>query len=272
MPADTANPAELYESIFVPAIFGPLAELTFAAAAPAAGETAVDLACGTGIVARRLAPALGAAGRVIAIDLRPGMIAVAESRPPPEGAPVAWRQGDATALDLPEGIADLVVCQQGLQFFPDRPAAMAEMHRVLRPRGRLVLAVWCNVGELGLMDDLIAVEARHLADLDVSLDEIALPFTCGDPALLTDLVRGAGFGEVAIRTEEVIARFPSAETFVADVERPYSAVIGAFATDPARFEAFVTAVQADLAPAIAPWRDDAGVRFPMHTRIVTARH
>jgi len=265
------SPAQVYQSIFVPAMLDELTGLSVAAAAPTEGETAVDLACGTGIVARRIAPILGPGGGVIAVDLRPGMLEVARALDPPPGAAVTWRQGDATALDLASGKADLVICQQGLQYFADRPAALAEMRRILRPGGRLVLTVWCNLGELGLMDELVAAEARHLAAFDVTFEDIALPFTAGDPEMLARIVGAAGFDRVAVRRERITARFPSADSLVRDVELPYMAVIGPFLQDPARFEGFVAAVQADVAPALERWRDGAGVSFPMHTWIVTAR-
>ncbi len=91
------------------------------------------MACGTGIVARYATPLLGAEGSVVALDVSPDMLAVARALPEPAGAAVEWQEGDATSLALPDSAFDLVLCQQGLQFFPDRAAAVREMRRVLAP-------------------------------------------------------------------------------------------------------------------------------------------
>ena len=133
------TPAEFYEEFFVPGMFRPLADQLLRIAAPQRGSTVLDLACGTGIVARRAAPRIGDSGRIVALDLRPGMIAAASAIASPEGAVIEWKQGDATALDLPDSTFDLVLCQQGLQFFPDLAQALREVGRVLKARrtGRL---------------------------------------------------------------------------------------------------------------------------------------
>src|SRR5438552_1035927 len=136
------SPAEIFESYFVPAIFAPWARVLLEYAAPRPGDRVLDLACATGIVARQVAPVVGPSGRVVALDINPGMLAVGASLPAPEGAAIEWRQGDAVALDLPTGAFDLVLCQQGLQFFSDRAAAVREMKRVLADGGRVVLSLW----------------------------------------------------------------------------------------------------------------------------------
>src|SRR5262249_56846905 len=109
------------------------------------GERVLDVACGTGVVARHAAQKVGSAGHVTGLDLNPGMLAVARALPPPSGAPITWVESSAVAMDVPEASCDVVLCQQGLQFFPDRPASLREMHRVLRSGGRLVLSVWSGI-------------------------------------------------------------------------------------------------------------------------------
>lgn len=94
----------------------------------------LDVACGTGPVARYVAPLVGPMGRVLGLDLNAGMLAIARA--------MAQREGNATALPFPDASFDRVCCQQGLRFFPDRPATLQEMCRVLIPGGRLALAVW----------------------------------------------------------------------------------------------------------------------------------
>ena len=112
--------AENYERYFVPAIGGPLATDLTEVAALDAGERALDVACGTGIVARLAAERVGPTGSVDGLDVNPGMLAVARSVAPP-GAAIEWHQSDAQALPFPEDAYDAALCQMGLQFLPTDP-------------------------------------------------------------------------------------------------------------------------------------------------------
>src|SRR5690554_7815755 len=111
-------------------------------AVPEVGEQVLDLASGTGSVARQLAPMVGKSGQVLAIDINADMLDVGRGQATPVGAAIVWQQGDAAHLDLPDDAFDLVLCQQGLQFFPDRAASVREVRRVLRHGGRSVISVW----------------------------------------------------------------------------------------------------------------------------------
>jgi SAM-dependent methyltransferase len=135
------NAAQAYEQRLVPAIFAAWAPRVLALAAPAPGQRLLDVACGTGVVAGLAAERLGPAGQVAGLDLNPGMLAVAASRPV-DGAPTGWVQASAGRLPFPDGSFQVICCQAGLQFLPDRPAALAEMARVLAPGGRLAALVW----------------------------------------------------------------------------------------------------------------------------------
>src|SRR5439155_11949491 len=122
----------------------------------------LDVACGTGVVARAAAERVGAAGRVIGIDLNPGMIAVARSLPEPAGASIEWVERSALDLRLQDATMDVALCQQGLQFFPDKALAMREMRRVLARGGRLALSVWNGVG---LYNSAVGQELARLLDV-----------------------------------------------------------------------------------------------------------
>ena len=124
--------AELYQR-YVPAITTKWAEDLVDRARPRFEEAALDVACGTGAVAR-LAAKAGA--NVTGLDLNAGMLAVARGVPS-EGAPIEWIEGSALDLPFPSGSFDVVLCQLGLQFFPDQGRALREMHRVLRRTGEL---------------------------------------------------------------------------------------------------------------------------------------
>jgi SAM-dependent methyltransferase len=118
--------AEHYERCPARYILGPWAPLLVNAARPAAGERVLDVACGTGVVARIAAERVGPGGRVVGVDLNPGMIRVARSLPAPIGAPIEWLERSALDLGLEDASFDVVLCQQGLQFFPDKALALRD--------------------------------------------------------------------------------------------------------------------------------------------------
>lgn len=130
-----------YERFFVPLIPRPLAGRVLAAIAPGPGERLVDIACGTGIIARLAAAAIGPEGSVVGVDPSADMLDVARTVQPAGGADVEWRTGGAESLPLPDASFDLAVNQLGLMLVEDRAAAVGEMARVLVPGGRAAVAV-----------------------------------------------------------------------------------------------------------------------------------
>jgi SAM-dependent methyltransferase len=136
----TTSPSEIYERFIVPAIFARWSRVLLELVAPQPGDRVLDLACGTGIVARTAAPMVQPAGEVVGLDFNPAQIATARSIDPS----IEWREGDAGYLPFMDQEFDLIVCQQGLQFFPDRVQAVTEMHRVLKLGGRIGISVWSS--------------------------------------------------------------------------------------------------------------------------------
>src|SRR5690242_18248421 len=114
----SGNAPEVYETQLVPAIFGPWAPLLVAQAGLHTGERVLDVACGTGVTTRLVAPEVGPTGAVVGLDLNPGMLARARAAPPLEGAVIEWREGDSHALPFEAGTFDAVFCQLGFQYFP----------------------------------------------------------------------------------------------------------------------------------------------------------
>jgi ubiquinone/menaquinone biosynthesis C-methylase UbiE len=135
--------AELYQRYLVPAITAKWAADLLDRAQRGAGEAVLDIACGTGVVALLAAKRM-ASGHVIGLDLNPAMLAVARGLPT-EGAPISWVEGSALDLPFPSDTFDLVLCQLGLQFFPDQGRALREMRRVLRASGRAALSVFSPI-------------------------------------------------------------------------------------------------------------------------------
>jgi ubiquinone/menaquinone biosynthesis C-methylase UbiE len=267
------TPAEAYQEYYGPAIFQPLAEELIALAGPREGERILDIACGTGIATRRAAEVARKPARAVGVDLNPGMVAVATSLAPPDGVAIEWRQGDGTALDLPDGSFDLVLCQQGLQFFPDRAAGVREMRRVLAPGGRVALATWQGPEWHPLYVALADVEVPHLESfgIGVTRDDALAPFSLGDADEVRALLEGAGFSDVTIETRTIDVRFAEADHFVERLESAYAAVIPQFVEDPARFEAYLAAVADSSRDIVQQYREGDHVVTQMHTHITLAR-
>lgn len=260
----TGTGPENYEQYQVPSVFEPLAR-TFLDRVPIErGHRVLDVACGTGIVARLSAPLVGDTGRITGIDLNAGMIDVARQFVPAEGPQIEWRQGDASALPFDDAQFDIVLCQQGLQFVPDPALALREMYRVLAPGGWLALCVWRTVDHspcnLACMDAL----KRHVGE-DVA-EKLRAPFELGDDDRLRDLISEAGFSDVAIRQADVTRR----------MLEPALSVPGHLASTPvgpdlaALDDRTRQALIDDIADALAPYVSDGGLAVPQGTHLVLA--
>jgi ubiquinone/menaquinone biosynthesis C-methylase UbiE len=253
--------AEAYERYMVPAIFGPWAGDLLDTAALRPGERVLDVACGTGVIARAAAPRVGPAGAVVGLDLNPPMLAVAAALPPVAGAAIAWQTGDVLALPFTDQSFDVIICQQGLQFFPDRSAALREMHRVLAPSGRVALAVWRPIEHSPGFAVLAEALDRHIGS-----DLLTGPFSLGDATVLRALLEQAGFHDVMIRAVAKTLRFPSVEAFVTRyvAASPLAEPVGQ-ADEPAR-----AALVAHVGVGLAAYLDADGLAFPIENHLVTA--
>ncbi len=204
----TRTAAEIYDAFFLPALFlewtGPLAE----AAALAPGQRVLDVACGTGAFACEAAKRVGPGGAVVGLDRNDGMVAVARRKP----GGVSWRQGRAESLPFPDRSFDAVGCQFGLMFFDDRGAALKEMWRVLKPGGRLAVAVWEALARSPGYAAMAALIERLFGPR--AAEALRAPFVLGEVEALRSLFRDAGIADVAIRTRRGMARFPSLEDWV----------------------------------------------------------
>lgn len=257
----SGTPAEIYERHMVPAIFSRWAPDLLQAARVQTGERVLDVACGTGAVTRLLAERVGLTGNVVSLDINPGMLAVA--RRTVLGPNIEWLESSALDMPLPDATFDAVVCQQGLQFFPDRPAALSEMRRVLKPGGRLALACWRSIehtpGYLALEQAL----ARRIGPEKAALP----PFSFGDAAALRGIVVGARFREVNLRAEAKMVRFLSAEHMVRAVVGGAPTMMGALTE---QGEGVLDAIIAEVTEATRQYVDDEGWATPAVSHIVTA--
>jgi ubiquinone/menaquinone biosynthesis C-methylase UbiE len=263
------NPAETYESYFVPAMFQPWATILLRHAALRSGERVLDVACGTGVVARLAAPLVGVDGQVAAIDMNSAMVAVARSLPAPSGASIAWHDGDAAALPFADGVFDVVLCQHALPFFPDRAAAAREMHRVLKSGGRAMTIVLQRLERHVVFQALMESVARHLV---VPISVVQIPFALCDTDELRTLYTAVGFDEVEIRPESTMVRFPDAENFVPLAVMSSAAAVPAFAQlkGPAK-AAMVEAIRAEIEPTIQAHKSADVISFPMFAHVAVAK-
>lgn len=200
----TGSAAEVYEELFVPALFGQWAPVLLEAVGLRPGDRVLDVGCGTGVVARE---ARRRGGRVTGVDVNEGMLAVARRADPA----VDWRSGAAEDLPFAAGSFDRVTCSFALMFLADRRAALAEVRRVLVPGGAVAVATWADADRspgyaamIGLLDRLFGREAG---------DALRAPFRLGDPAELAAVVAPA-FPDVVVEERAGEARFPSLDGWV----------------------------------------------------------
>lgn len=253
-----------YERYQVPSLFGPLAELFLATIPLQTGERVLDVACGTGIVARLAAQQIGTTGLVTGVDLNPGMLEVARAHTPTSGAAVDWHEGDAGALPCDDASYHVVLCQQGFQFFPDQPQALREMYRVLRPGGRVALCVWRSIEHNPFNQAVAAGLARYVsAEAAASL---RAPFAHGDAQVLRTLLADAGFQAVEIQVKVLHRRMlpPDASIPGYLASTPMAQTVAALA------EEVRTALLRDIGEALQRYRHPEGLMIPQETHIALA--
>lgn len=265
---DDLTPAQRYDQYLGPVMFRPWARVLLDIAAPQPGQHVLDLACGTGIVTQQLAPRVGDTGEIVGVDFSEDMLDVARTSPEPDGGPIRWVLGDACALYADDGCFDLVVCQQGFQFFPDKAAAAGEMRRVVNDRGQAVVAVWKGLDHHPVFNALFEAEAGHL---DVPVNDLAVPFSMGDAAALKKVFGSAGFTRVDVATHSLVARFPKPERFIELVVSAGAAVIPELdLSSPEEHDAMLDAVKREAKTVIDRHHDGKTLNFPMHANIVVA--
>lgn len=203
------NGAENYERYFVPAIGHPVSAELLAAANLRSGERVLDVGCGTGVIARQAAEAVGPTGAVTGIDVSPEMIDLAGTLPT-SGAPIEWREGDAVKLPFAEESFDVALCQLSLMFIEDRAAATQEMHRVLVPGGRVLISTPGTIQPtFELMEQAIV---EHISP-DLA-GFVRMVFSMHDPTVHAGLMKAAGFDNVDAETYSATLDLPSPAEFL----------------------------------------------------------
>lgn len=257
--------AEAYERYLVPLHFAPWAEALLDRVGPRPGERVLDVATGTGIVARRAAPRVAPGGRVVGLDLNDGMLAVARTAAADARPAIAWVRGDAAALPFGDAAFDRVLCQQALQFLPEPVLALREMRRVTAPGGSLGLGVLRGLEHHPAYRALADALERHAGREAAAMMRSPFPAWSADD--LRGMLREAGWGEIEIRIEVHGVRYPSAAEFLRQeaASSPLAGPLGALE------EAAREALLDDATEALHDRNDDAGVVVPMETRLIVAR-
>lgn len=234
-------------------------------AAVQSGHRVLDVACGTGTVTRCAADRVGTAGRVVGLDMNEGMLNIARAiKEQNTEALVEWQHGDVVAMPFPDSAFDVVLCQQGLQFFADKSGALGEMRRVLAPGGRLALSVFRSLDHCPWHRAVGDAMARHVS-AEVA-EVIRGSFALGDIEELRTLILGAGFRQVHIRIESKMIRHASLTEFV-PTYLTSTPVAGAVDVLDENVQASIVR---DISTSLRPYTDDDGLAAPVEAHVVTA--
>ena len=250
-------PAETYEAFMVPFRFRPWANELLDRVQLRPRMRLLDIACGTGIVARVAAERLRGSGSIVGIDMNPAMIEVAAHASMAEGHAIEWHVGNAESLPFPNDSFDIVAIQQALQFFPDQHTALAEIHRVLRPGGTFALNIWASHDRQGI-NGAFADSVERVT----GAASMHTPYAMSDHDRIRDLLSGAALTVDSIETVEIELTHTPVSDFVELMLESVSAGVPAMHGR--------TAVErADLAAAIAADLRPALDRSTVGDRIVT---
>jgi ubiquinone/menaquinone biosynthesis C-methylase UbiE len=253
---------EIYERELVGPLFRPWAEILLDRARIRAGDRLLDVACGTGIVARCAKARMGEGGRFLGVDASPHMLAVARALAPE----IDWREGKAESLPLAESEQfDVLVCQQGLQFVADKAAAMREMRRVLAAGGRVVIATWRPVEENPLILDLQRVAERRVGAI---ADQ---RHSAGEAGQVAGLLAEAGFQEIRVETLSLTTRLAEPSMFVRlnTMAIVRMSAAGAKLDEEQRGEVVAEIVRESMA-VLPQYADGNGISFEMSSNVASA--
>jgi SAM-dependent methyltransferase len=221
----------------------------------ASGDRVLDVACGTGFVGARVNPGC----KITGIDVNEGMLAVAR-----QNNNIDWHLGSATELPFNDASFDVVLCQQGLQYFPDRIAAVKEMARVLTPGGRISLNVWGPIERqpfhAALLDAIIVyLGEEHKAVFD-------LAFSLNTTQELHALADAAGLKNAHVRFEHRTIRHPDRSELIAGFMTSTPIATQFSALPDHRRKKFVE----HASNRLAAYMDDAGLASPMENHFLFA--
>ncbi len=264
---DENTPQELveagrgYESLFVPALFEQWTKHLIEGAGIREGSHVLDIACGTGILARDALSRTGPGGRVVGADPAPGMLAAAKEIEPS----IDWILCSAEALELDDETFDCVISQFGMMFFQDRQKSAEEMFRVLKPGGSLAIAIWNSVEQNPAYADIIAVLQEQVGT--AAADALRLPYSLGNPDEVTTVLDNSGFAGINVETKVESAQFPSSRHMVEAELRGWLPLF-----DINLSEAKINDVLIESDSTLSKYASSSGKAiFPTSAHVITAR-
>jgi ubiquinone/menaquinone biosynthesis C-methylase UbiE len=252
--------AERYEQILVPAILGPAALSLVEWSALKSDETVLDVGSGTGAASRFAAEQVGSSGHVIGIDVNAGMIEVAKSLPPIQGVMIEWHEKSAYELPLDDQTVDAVLCAQTLQFLKDRGMALSEMYRVLRPAGRVVLSLWCDIEENPYFHVLADAVSKHVGEETAAGLQAIFDLSNADE--IRALLEQAKFTDIEMTVKQLELELPKLTDFVPRHISATPMAAGFNAADQAAQQAVIQEVSAQL--ALYESNDSITLPFRLH--------
>ncbi|MCP4135264.1 MAG: class I SAM-dependent methyltransferase [bacterium] len=253
---------EAYEKYIVPAFAGGWAQGLIERAGLKPGERVLDAACGTGIVARNAAAAVGTAGKVTGVDVNE--VVLEKARQLGGAGGIEWLCGSAVDLPVPDGEYDAVLCQQGLQYFPDRDRALKEMFRALVPGGRVLLSVWRSMEYFPFYMALRKALEQYISPGAAAGLESA--FVMKEPGMLKELLRKAGFADIMVHLDIRQMRYPNPEEFITGGMAASPFAPDYFALD----EKVQKEMLRTICESLTGYIDDEGLAAPMEAYVVRA--
>jgi ubiquinone/menaquinone biosynthesis C-methylase UbiE len=254
------NAAENYEKYFVPVIGHPFGTDLIRHAALQPGDHILDVACGTGIIARLAAERVGPTGAVSGLDVNVAMLSVARSLP--SAIPITWYETVAESVPLPDDSFDVVLCQFGLQFVQGRSAALHEMHRVLKPGGRLFISTPMPNAFFDVLDRAIAQHVSEEASAFVHA-----VFSMNDPSEMKDLLGKAGFEPLEIRPHRKQLQLPPARDFMWQ----YISCTPLIGLLPPPGDPRTEPLERDVVAGWQPWASGGGLSYEQAVLVSSAR-
>lgn len=196
--------AKAYDAILVPSLFEPWAIHLIENNQPWDCNMVLDLACGTGVVTKELACNISSNGKVIALDINRQMLDIAKSKCKEWENDIDFMEGSCESLAIADSSLDVVVCQQGFQFFPNKQAAALEIYRVLKPSGRVIISTWCPVSECEIFG-IICETLETLNENEIS-QMMKVPFDFMTQSELQEPFSAAGFSNIELTKQEMNMR------------------------------------------------------------------
>ena len=252
--------AATYRDIHLPRVFTPWARVLVEVVPAQQGESVLDVATGPGTVAREAARLVGPYGTVVGADISAAMLAVGRDWPAePGAASIQYVEAPGTQMPLPDAAFDVAYCQQGLQHMADPDAALREILRLLKPGGRLGVALW-KQSPFGLF-------RQAVAELGLSADGPQPSEFGRDPEQLTSALRAAGFADIQVQTREITSILEGGPPQALQVAIATSAA----ATMQDMPQAQQDAIRAAILRAVEPLVQSDGVHLKSISNIAAAR-